>query len=176
MRVVQDVVVEIALAAIAAFGDAAIGDVFHNMDGAPVVALRVVNARGGNEKSALGGFVDVFLVGEARIAAEGAIPFLGRRVQNFQAVNFVADGFGGTEAERLGEGAIEAQDAISGVVDDDEIGDGVEIFYPLLTRLFYAREKPDVLQRHGCMACESFEKLAFGGGKFAREIHQAQHA
>jgi len=120
--------------------------------------------------------VDEFLVREAWIPAEGAMPFLGWRVQNFEAVNFVADGFGGTEAERFGEGAVEAQHAISGVVDDDEVGDGIEIFDPLLARLFHAREKPDIFQRHGGVTCQSFEQLAFGSGKFARDIYQAEHA
>ena len=45
LRVIQNVLVEIALAAVAAFGNAAIGDVFHHVNGAPVVALRVVDAR-----------------------------------------------------------------------------------------------------------------------------------
>jgi hypothetical protein len=76
--------------------------------------------------------VDELFVREARIAAERAMPFLGRGVQNLEAIDFVANGFGGAQSERFCQRVIQAQDAISGVVHDDEIGNGVEIFDPLL--------------------------------------------
>ena len=101
------------------------------------------------------------------------MPFCGGEPRISRCSDFAADGFRGPQSERFCESAIQPQDAISGVVNDDEIGNGVEIFHPLLARLLDAREKPDIFQRHRGVACERFEELAFGGGKFARQIYKA---
>src|SRR6202034_4271483 len=70
LRVVQDIFVEVTLAAIAAFGRAPVGDVFQNVNGAQLVFRSAVDARSRDKKSSVSSLMNEFLMRGLRVPAE----------------------------------------------------------------------------------------------------------
>ena len=84
LRVVQDVAIEIALAAIAALGFAPIRNILEDMDRSHFVFLGPVNARSGNKVCTIAGRVYEFFVDGFGTAAERAAPRLNGRIEKTQ--------------------------------------------------------------------------------------------
>ena len=62
------------------------------------------------------------------------------------------------------------------VVDDDEIGDGIENFDPMPVSLVHAREQAGVFQGYGRMCCQRMKEVAIQIRSGSSQIDQAQNA
>src|SRR5271170_1309604 len=81
LRVVQDVAIEIALAAIAALGLAAVRDVFEDVDRALILLFAAMNPRSGNEICPLAGGMHKLFLRHLRVPAERTPLGLRRRTE-----------------------------------------------------------------------------------------------
>ena len=178
LRVVQNVAIEIALAAIAALGLAPVGDVFQHVNRAAFFFfVRRECATWKPDRCARRRRVDEFFERRSRVAAKRASPRLRGRRQKSPSCRCPGQPLPSAGIlSKIGQRAVQAQDAPVVVVHDDEIRDRVEILDPLLARSLHSRKQAHVFQRHRRVARQRFKQLAFGRGKFAAQIHQTQHA
>ena len=174
--VVQDVAIEIALATIAALRFAPVGNILEHMNRSAGIFFAGMDARSGNQIRALACGVNEFFQRHSHVATKRTSPRLRRRLQEFHLADIPAHSFRGRHSQKIRERAVEAQHPPVMVVHHDEIGDGVKIFDPLFSRALDSREQSHVLERHRCMARQSFKQLAFRRRKFSPQIHQAKHA
>jgi len=75
-----------------------------------------------------------------------------------------------------GEGTIGANDAPRGIVNDDVIADGVNVFYPLFLGTFELREAANLFHDQRGVAGQGIEQFVFAGGEVGFAARQAQRA
>src|SRR6185437_6487072 len=62
------------------------------------------------------------------------------------------------------------------VVNDDEIGNGIEDFQPLTTRLSDPGEEPGVFQGHGSVNDQRLQQVEIAGREFMTHVRQRKNA
>ena len=101
-------------------------------------------------------------------AAEGAGVRRSAGGKGFERPHVDADQLVGSDADKIGQRAIDAENVVLLVVDHDEIADGIEDFQPVAVGLLHAREQAGILERDAGMAGDGAQQLViFDGGRGA---------
>ena len=79
-------------------------------------------------------------------------------------------------SQQIGERPIQAQHPADLVVDHDEVGNGVNVFHPLLPRTLDSRKETHIFQRNGSMTRQRLQKPPFRIRNFAFRIGEAKRS
>src|SRR5450631_768657 len=161
--------------AIAALGFAAVGDVLEHVDGLELGAAGGMNARGRNQVGAFEDGMNVFVEPFAG-AAEGTGVWRSGGGKGFERAHVDPDQLVGGDANEIGESAIDAENVVLLVMDDDEVADGIEDFKPVAVSLLHAGKEAGILESDAGMAGDGAQQLViFNGGRSAA-VGEAKHA
>jgi hypothetical protein len=109
-----------------------------------------MNARGGNQVGAFEDGMHIFVETLAG-AAEGTGVRRSAGGKGFERPHVDADQLVGSDADEIGQRAIDAENVVLLVVDHDEVADGIEDFQPVAVGLLHASEQAGILERDAGM-------------------------
>ena len=87
-----------------------------------------------------------------------------------------ADQLLGCDTDEVREGAIDAENVVLLVVDDDEVADRVEHFHPVAVGLLHAGEQAGVLERDAGVPGDGAQQLVFFDGGRGAAVGETKHA
>ena len=82
----------------------------------------------------------------------------------------------GSDADEIGEGAIDAENVVLLVVDDDEVADGIEDFQPVAIGLLHAGEEEGIFEGNAGVSGDGAKQLVIFDGRWAATVGETQHA
>src|SRR6185437_1465398 len=126
-------------------GVAAAGEILEDVNGAEALAGGIVEIGIGGEEIAAEGGINLVGFASGAFAIGAASPLGASLVEKLADV--AAGERDGVRLQVNGEGAVRAQDAAIGGVDEDQIADGVECIEPLAAGGGGVLEQLDVLDR-----------------------------